>query len=78
MVITLIVPIVMITVTGASLLEGDKKFDPSNYIYQAMCLTPNVGFVYGITMICESEELGEPTDYFRKTARNDDATITQS
>lgn len=59
MVITLILPIIMLAVSGATLADGDKPPDPHNYIYQAVCMLPNVGFAYGITLICESEELGE-------------------
>ncbi|XP_077560130.1 phospholipid-transporting ATPase ABCA3-like isoform X2 [Haemaphysalis longicornis] len=58
MVITLILPIIMLAVSGATLADGEKPPDPHNYIYQAVCLLPNVGFAYGITLICESEELG--------------------
>lgn len=59
MVMTLIVPIVMITVTSASLKDADGEYNPLWLIFQALCIIPNIGFAYGITIICESEELGE-------------------
>ncbi|XP_050043733.2 glucosylceramide transporter ABCA12-like [Dermacentor andersoni] len=59
MVMTLILPITILAVSGATLLDRKETANPYNLIYQAVCLLPNVGFAYGITLICESEELGE-------------------
>ncbi|XP_075538589.1 phospholipid-transporting ATPase ABCA3-like isoform X1 [Dermacentor variabilis] len=59
MVMTLILPITILAVSGATLLDRKEPPNPYNLIYQAVCLLPNVGFAYGITLICESEELGE-------------------
>ncbi|KAH8008895.1 hypothetical protein HPB51_007487 [Rhipicephalus microplus] len=59
MVMTLILPIIILAVSGATLMDSRLPPNPYNVIYQAVCMLPNVGFAYGITLICESEELGE-------------------
>ncbi|KAK8785150.1 hypothetical protein V5799_008488 [Amblyomma americanum] len=58
MVMTLILPITILAVSGATLMDRKDPPNPYNLIFQAVCLLPNVGFAYGITLICESEELG--------------------
>lgn len=59
MVMTLILPITILAVSGATLMDSRLPPNPYNLIYQAVCMLPNVGFAYGITLICESEELGK-------------------
>ncbi|KAG0429764.1 hypothetical protein HPB47_023316, partial [Ixodes persulcatus] len=58
MVMTLIPAIIMIVATGASLLDSERVFTTHDYVYRVILLIPNIGFTYGITLICESEELG--------------------
>ncbi|CAN7983582.1 unnamed protein product, partial [Ixodes hexagonus] len=58
MVMTLIPAIIMIVATGASLKDSERDFTANDYAYRAILLIPNIGFTYGITLICESEELG--------------------
>ncbi|XP_042148338.1 ATP-binding cassette sub-family A member 7-like [Ixodes scapularis] len=58
MVMTLIPAIIMIVATGASLQDSERVFTTHDYVYRVILLIPNIGFTYGITLICESEELG--------------------
>ncbi|XP_064468885.1 phospholipid-transporting ATPase ABCA3-like [Ornithodoros turicata] len=58
MVITLIAPMVILTVTGASLRDAYLPSKTAYVAHLGTCLLPNIGFAYGLTIICESEELG--------------------